>query len=671
MFYYPGKRLALTLFFSFLVLLLRAQVCTTLGQNPQTAFPVCGTSVFKQGVVPICGDRLVPSACVSPAVPITDKNPFWYSITCFEEGTLGFIIQPDINEEDYDWQLFDVTGRNPAEVYTNSSLFVACNWSGESGRTGTSASGTSLTVCVGYGQPLFSSMPVLQKGHKYLLLVSHFSDTQSGYSLSFEGGTAVITDPLVPAVQKVNATCENQLTVVLNKKMKCSSLALNGSDFKISANNSVIISASGNNCNNGFDMDTVTLLLRDPIVPGTYNLVISNGADGNTLLDNCDKLIPVGSSIPFTVLPRNPVPFDSIVPVGCAPSQLRLNFKSSILCSSIASDGTDFEIEGPTNIRVLSAAGNCSDGNSFFIDLALSQPIVVGGDYTLRLKSGGDNNTLLDACGLGIPAGSSIVFNIKDTVSANFIYQLREGCITDTFIARHAGGNGVNKWLWIFDGVQQNGTAEQIKIFNTPGQKNVQLIVGNGFCEDTAMVGIMLDEKLNARFEATSVICQDDSAFFKNLSTGNANRWEWDFDNGKTAVMADPSAQFYPPTGTNRDYAPSLTIWDADGCTSSVTGLIKVIANCNIDMPSAFTPNGDGINDFFYPLNAYKTQNLLFRVYNRFGQIVFESRDWQQKWDGRIGGKEQGPSTFTWTLSYQIEGIDKQYFRKGVVSLIR
>ena len=358
-------------------------------------------------------------------------------------------------------------------------------------------------------------------------------------------------------------------------------------------------------------------------------------------------------------------------PVGCAPSQLRLNFKSSILCSSIAADGTDFVIEGPSNIRVQSATGTCSDGNSFFIDIVLSQPIVVGGDYTLRLVRGGDNNTLLDACGLGIPAGSSIVFNIKDTVSANFTYQLKEGCITDTFIARHAGGNGVNKWLWIFDGVQQNGTAEQIKIFNTPGQKNIQLIVGNGFCEDTAMVGIMLDEKLNARFEATSVICPDDSAFFKNLSTGNPNRWEWDFDNGKTAVTADPSAQFYPPTGTNRNYAPSLTIWDANGCTSSTTGLIKVIANCNIDVPSAFTPNGDGINDFFYPLNAYKTQNLLFRVYNRFGQIVFETRDWQQKWDGRIGGKEQGPSTFSWTLSYQIEGIDKQYFRKGVVSLIR
>ena len=140
---------------------------------------------------------------------------------------------------------------------------------------------------MGYGQPLFSSMPILQKGHKYLLLVSHFSDTQRGYSLSFEGGTAVITDPLIPAVQKVDPTCENELTIVLNKKMKCSSLALNGSDFNISSNNTVIISARGNTCINGFDMDTVTLLLRDPIVPGTYNLVIDDGTDGNTLLDNC------------------------------------------------------------------------------------------------------------------------------------------------------------------------------------------------------------------------------------------------------------------------------------------------------------------------------------------------------------------------------------------------
>src|SRR5688572_23319249 len=105
------------------------QTCSTLGQNPSTAFPVCGTSVFSQSNVPICGGRTVPSPC--PGSLFTDKNPFWYRFTCFTSGTLAFTITPLTITEDYDWQLFDITGQDPNDVFNNSSLFVACNWSGE------------------------------------------------------------------------------------------------------------------------------------------------------------------------------------------------------------------------------------------------------------------------------------------------------------------------------------------------------------------------------------------------------------------------------------------------------------------------------------------------------------------------------------------------------------
>src|SRR5690606_4168483 len=122
------------------------QTCTTLGQNPSTAFPVCGTSSFSQSIVPYCGGRTVPGAC--PANEgLSDTNPFWYKFTCFTAGTLGFVITPMDLADDYDWQLFDITGRNPDEVYTNPALFVASNWSGNPGTPGASAAGSSLVNC--------------------------------------------------------------------------------------------------------------------------------------------------------------------------------------------------------------------------------------------------------------------------------------------------------------------------------------------------------------------------------------------------------------------------------------------------------------------------------------------------------------------------------------------
>src|SRR5690348_8071762 len=81
-------------------------VCTTPGQNPATAFPVCGTGTFSQTSVPLCGGTRVPSpACNN--YPLTDVNPFWYKFTCYQAGTLGFKITPNTNSEDYDWQVFD------------------------------------------------------------------------------------------------------------------------------------------------------------------------------------------------------------------------------------------------------------------------------------------------------------------------------------------------------------------------------------------------------------------------------------------------------------------------------------------------------------------------------------------------------------------------------------
>ncbi len=112
---------------------LQAQDCTALGQNPGTAFPVCGTSVFSQSVVPVCGIHTIPVAC-NDGASYMDKNPFWYKFTCFTSGTLGFVITPNDLGVDYDWQLFDITGHNPDEVYTNTALFVGANWSGETNR---------------------------------------------------------------------------------------------------------------------------------------------------------------------------------------------------------------------------------------------------------------------------------------------------------------------------------------------------------------------------------------------------------------------------------------------------------------------------------------------------------------------------------------------------------
>jgi gliding motility-associated-like protein len=109
----------------------------------------------------------------------------------------------------------------------------------------------------------------------------------------------------------------------------------------------------------------------------------------------------------------------------------------------------------------------------------------------------------------------------------------------------------------------------------------------------------------------------------------------------------------------------------ATGCSDSSYQTVTAIPNCYIAVPSAFTPNGDGKNDYLYPLNAYKTSHLTFRVFNRYGQLIFETHDWTMKWDGTINGTKQPPGTYVWYLDYTDSDTNKKVFLKGTTTLIR
>lgn len=648
-----------------------AQTCTGLGQTPATAFPVCGTSTFSQNSVPKCGGTLLPVHCTADAV--SDVNPYWYKFACFASGTLAFLITPKNINDDYDWQLFDVTNRNPAEVFTNSSLFVACNWSGEPGKTGASSAGNSIENCGGQGVPLFSKMPTLIKDHQYLLLISHFTETSSsGYTLEFVGGSANITDPMEPHLTTAGGpSCTgNELSIKLNKNMKCSSIDANGSDFLIYPSTTSIVGARGVNCTNSFDMDSLVLTLSSTLAPGKYKITVR---PNNNLLDNCDQFIPSSDTLLITVYPSLPTPMDSLSPLGCAPDILNLVFRDPIQCTSIARNGSDFKITGTAVINIASAAGICdAAGLTKRIQIKLSSPIQRSGTFLLQLATGADGNTIINQCGKVTLAGSVLPFSTADTVSANFNSTLRYGCKADTVIYHHNGGNGITNWTWNFDNTLKAFSADTAIIYPVFGTKLTTLIVSNGTCSDSVNTAILLDNAIEAAFEGTAVLCPEDSAIFTDKSIGSLNdSWEWNFGNGNSSFLQQPPTQFYVSPNGIVDIPVQLIVTNSIGCSDTAIHAIRVTSNCRVAVPGAFSPNGDGLNDQLYPTNGYKTKDLIFRVFNRIGQLVFETRDWTKKWDGNFKGNPQDTGTYVWLLNYTQSDTGKKYALKGSTVLLR
>ncbi len=198
----------------------------------------------------------------------------------------------------------------------------------------------------------------------------------------------------------------------------------------------------------------------------------------------------------------------------------------------------------------------------------------------------------------------------------------------------------------------------------------VKITDNTGCSASTHVTVSLLDSVLKAAITGPSIVCPNDYTVFRDTSTGKIKSWFWYFGNGQTSALQNPGVQQYPAISEETRYSVQLMVTDNAGCADTALQLIRSEYNCYIAVPSAFTPNGDNLNDYLYPLNAYKATNLLFRVYNRNGQLVFETKDWTNKWDGSVNGILQPGGTYIWVLNY-IDDKGKKIFIKGTSVLIR
>ncbi|MCS6819017.1 MAG: gliding motility-associated C-terminal domain-containing protein, partial [Chitinophagales bacterium] len=145
-------------------------------------------------------------------------------------------------------------------------------------------------------------------------------------------------------------------------------------------------------------------------------------------------------------------------------------------------------------------------------------------------------------------------------------------------------------------------------------------------------------------------------------------RFEWKYDSTLSSInIPDPKA--FPLQTT----IYTLFAEDSNGCTVSDTTVVYVFRTpCKqggVYLPNAFTPNGDGKNDILV-VRSLSITELYFAVYDRWGQLVFETRNPQQGWDGSYGGKPLDSGVFGYYLKARCDNgefIEK----KGNVTLLK
>lgn len=234
---------------------------------------------------------------------------------------------------------------------------------------------------------------------------------------------------------------------------------------------------------------------------------------------------------------------------------------------------------------------------------------------------------------------------------------------------------GIDNYVWNFDGgKEQYGTSGGgpfgIK-WSTPGLKQVSVIAAAKGCPSLRYLDtIRIYPRPYAHIDAISStnICANDTLRLIGNLTDSGSTYQWSPANAYMGTLADTQRFVYASIPFT-SYL-SLQVTDTNGCKSADSVRVEARPCCELYLPDAFTPNGDGLNDVFKIITDGNHKITTFRILNRWGQVVFETADESKGWDGTWGGVAQSIGTYYYYLKYRcVNGSDIE--TKGEITLVR
>lgn len=229
------------------------------------------------------------------------------------------------------------------------------------------------------------------------------------------------------------------------------------------------------------------------------------------------------------------------------------------------------------------------------------------------------------------------------------------------------GGVGNYRYSW-----SRGSSASSDLLVTERGRISIEVQDDRG-CFRTRAIDIDIPELGTADFEynaesidLTGELASNDPVSFFDQSVGEVVDWKWEFGDGFDSDEIDPIHTYDSP-GT---YEVILTVTDRTGCQTIKTTTLEITEGYRIMTPTAFTPNGDGNNDFFRPRMLGLT-TVRLTIYNTWGEVIFSTDDIETKgWDGMAKGKlaENGNYVFK-LIGVSFNGLKVE--REGIFALMK
>ncbi|MFM8596226.1 MAG: gliding motility-associated C-terminal domain-containing protein, partial [Flavobacteriales bacterium] len=238
----------------------------------------------------------------------------------------------------------------------------------------------------------------------------------------------------------------------------------------------------------------------------------------------------------------------------------------------------------------------------------------------------------------------------------------------------------ISSTAYSFSNGDQFNLPNQDTLFHTiaqPGDYDLSVIITsihgciyNGFFDDLLTVTPM--PSANFTLSKNPVTWFETTVQTNDISSGNIAQYNWTSPGAAQITSNGSSAIISYPEGVMATYPIMLTVTTVDGCSDSITIDIDVVSDVIFYAPTAFTPDDDEHNQVWsFYIEGIDNENFHLAIYNRWGEIIWETNDPKGYWDGYYNGVKVQPGTYVWRAWYKDLDTDGKTIKTGMIHVIR
>lgn len=416
-------------------------------------------------------------------------------------------------------------------------------------------------------------------------------------------------------------------------------------------------------------------------IGGTATL-IANATGGNGAPYSYIWIGLTGNSNTQNVNPTiaNVYEFYAEDPMGCTTdtSQITVSMFPPILLTPSASDTVC-----PGDFGTVSVSANGGIGGTYFYNWTDEQGNSVGANSSLTIAPTHAPATyyvtVTDDCETP-PSVDSVVIYWYQEPDVSFTSDIVDGCYpVDVTFVNTTDPNFVSSCVWDFGNNQTSVSVDTANnVYFIVGSYDVNLTVTSyeGCTSDTTYanyINVYGYPTADFGFTPNPTDVLHPEVTFIDSSTIDVTSFQWYFGDSASlgsSIVQNPSFTF--PDAAPGTYPVELIVVNQYGCADTIEHTVIVNGVFNLFIPNTFTPNGDGNNDYFFPVGeSVDPQDYHFYIFNKWGEKIFEANQLDSKWDGTFQGQPLQDGVYVWRIQL-LDAITGEYYDyKGHVLLMR